>query len=172
MRPLAPTAKAVSGALSAVRAPPKRETSLMRSALFQSLLSAILLLLISGCSGAPEGTESSESPLGVLELGLRSDLDGVRYQLDASFVVSGAEAAPLLPRPGEAILSRALSPGSYAVQLNPGYQVLQDRVVVLTPIDSELLSDATQTFEIVAANTTRVSYRFIISAGALTFGGD
>lgn len=144
----------------------------MHSALFRSLLFAALGLLLPGCSGAPDSAESSESPLGVLELGLRSSLDGVRYQLDASFFVSGAESATLVARPGEAILSRGLAPGSYTVELRPGYQVLQDQAVVLTPIDAELLSDQAQAFEIAAAVTTRVSYRFIISPGALTFGGD
>jgi len=103
---------------------------------------------------------------------LRSGLDGARYQLDASFVVSGPESATLAASPGEAILSRGLAPGSYTVELRPGYQVLQDQAVVLTPIDAQLLSDLTQTFEIGAAVTTRVSYRFIISTGAITFGGD
>lgn len=144
----------------------------MLSALFNGLSFAILTLLLLGCSGAPDGVESSESPLGVLELGLRSDLDGVRYQLDASFLISGAGSATLVARPGEAILSRGLAPGSYTVELRPGYQVLQDQAVVLTPIDAQLLSDLTQMFEIEAAVTTRVSYRFITSAGAITFGGD
>jgi hypothetical protein len=144
----------------------------MLSALFHGLLFAVLALLLPGCSGVPDGAASNESPLGVLELGLRSGLDGVRYQLDASFVVSGADSATLAATPGEAILSRDLAPGSYTVELRPGYQVLQDQAVVLTPIDAELLSDPTQAFEIAPAVTTRVSYRFIISTGALTFGGD
>ena len=95
----------------------------MLSSRFRSLWFTVLALLLPGCGGSPDGVESSESPLGVLELGLRSGLDGVRYQLDASFVVSGAESATLEARPSEAILSRGLAPGSYAVELRPGYQV-------------------------------------------------
>jgi hypothetical protein len=50
--------------------------------------------------------------------------------------------------------------------------VFKDEAVVLTPIDAELLSDATQPFEIAVATTTRVAYRFAISKGTLVFGGD
>jgi hypothetical protein len=103
---------------------------------------------------------------------MRSSLEGVRYQLEASFLVSGSDSASLASRPGEATLSRELAPGSYSVELQPGYQVVQDQAVVLTPIDAELLSDATQSFEIAAAVTTRVSYRFAISAGTVVFGAD
>jgi len=96
----------------------------MLSALFHSLVFAVLALLLPGCSAPPDAVASSELPLGILELGLRSGLDGVRYQLAASFVVSGAESATLVARPGVAILSRGLAPGSYSVALRPGYQVL------------------------------------------------
>jgi len=58
------------------------------------------------------------------------------------------------------------------VELQPGYQVYQDQAVVLTAIDAELLSDATQAFDVGAAATTRVEYRFVIAAGTLVFGGD
>jgi hypothetical protein len=129
-------------------------------------------LLALGCSGQGEASPPSEPVSGVLELGLRSVRDGVRYQLEASFVVTGAESATLASRPGEATLSRELAPGSYVVDLQPGYQVFQDQAVVLTAVDAELLTEAAQLFEIAAAVTTRVSFRFAIDAGTITFGAD
>jgi hypothetical protein len=42
---------------------------------------------------------------------------------------------------------------------------------VLTPVAAELVSDTAQTFEIVADDTTRISYRFVVAAGTLAFGG-
>ena len=86
--------------------------------------------------------------------------------------LGGPDTTPLAARPGEATLSLELAPGSYAVELQPGYQVYQDQAVVLTAIDAELLSDATQAFDVGAAATTRVEYRFVIAAGTLVFGGD
>lgn len=137
----------------------------------KALLAAFALLL-PGCGAAAQVSDSSESSAGTLELGMRSSLEGVRYQLEASFTVSGADSAALAAHPGEATLSLELAPGSYVVELQPGYRVYQDQAVVLTPIDAELLSDEAQAFEIAAAITTRVSYRFVIAAGALTFGAD
>lgn len=136
----------------------------------KSVLGALALL--PACSGTTGVSDSIESPAGTLELGMRSSLAGVRYQLEASFTISGADSAALAARAGEAILSLELAPGSYAIQLQPGYRVYQDQAVVLTPIDAELLSDEAQAFEIAAAVTTRVSYRFVTAAGALTFGAD
>lgn len=132
----------------------------------------VLALLLSGCSGTTGGGESDAAPVGALELGLKSSLDGVRYELEAQFVVSGPDSVSLRARPGAAILSLELAPGAYTVELAPGYRVYQDQAVVLTAIDAELLSDAIQSFEIAANATTRVEYRFAIAAGTLVFGGD
>lgn len=106
---------------------------------------------------------------------MRSSLDGVRYQLEASFVVSGPDPAALVSlaaRPGEATLSLELAAGRYAVELQPDYRVYQDRAVALIGVDALLLSDAFQAFDIAAGTETRVEYRFVIAAGTLAFGGD
>jgi hypothetical protein len=133
---------------------------------------ALLALLISGCCGGKRAVDSGETPAGTLELALRSSLEGVRYQLEASFAVSGVEAVSLTARPGESTITQELSAGGYAVELQPGYRVFQDQAVVLTPIAAELVSDATQAFEITADVTTRVSYHFTVAAGTLEFGSD
>jgi hypothetical protein len=134
------------------------------------LLGIQLALLLPGCRGGTEAAESEGSPAGILELGLRSSFEGVRYQLEATFTVSGAGSASLAAMPGEATVAQELAPGDYAVELQPGYRVFQDQAVVLTPIAADLLSDASQAFQIVADTTTRVSYRFAVAAGTLDFG--
>lgn len=140
----------------------------------RSMVRALLgvLALLPGCGGSAGVSESSEGSAGLLELGLKASLDGVRYQLDARFAVSGPDPAWAVSRPGEATLSIELAPGSYEVELQPGYQVYQDQAVVLTAIDAQLLSDATQAFEITPTITTRAEYRFVIAAGTLAFGGE
>lgn len=144
-----------------------------RSAI-RSMVKALLsvVVLLPGCGGNPGVSESSQASAGLLELGLRASLEGVRYQLEARFAVSGPDSALVSPRPGEATLSLELAPGSYAVRLQPGYHVYQDQAVVLTAVDAELLSGATQAFEITPTATTRVEYRFVIAAGTLAFGGE
>jgi len=132
----------------------------------------VLALLLSACSGTAGSSEADEAPPGTLELGSRSSLDGVRYELEARFVISGPGTTSLEARPGTATLSLELAPGAYTVEIEPGYRVYQDQAVVLTAIEAELLSDAAQSFGIAADTTTRVEYRFTIAAGTLVFGGD
>ena len=141
----------------------------------KAVLLGLCALPVLGCSEGTGDPESNESSTGLFQVGLRSRHEGVRYELEARFIISGPNgpgAASRAAPPGAATFSLELEPGSYAVELQPGYRVYQDQAVVLTPIDAELASDATQAFEIAAAATTRVEYRFVIAAGTLAFGGD
>jgi hypothetical protein len=144
--------------------------SLVTGTVMLALLAAAAAPTLAGCS-APDGAVVQDRAAGRFELGLSAELDGVQYWLEATFFVTGGtESAFLSSSRGDTSLAHELTPGSYAVELLADFRVLRDRGGFLDVVEADLLSDATQLFEIDSESTTRVAYRFAVDHGAIEFG--
>jgi glucose/arabinose dehydrogenase len=132
------------------------------------------LALSSACGSSPsespppEGARSS----GQLELGLSAQLAGVTYRLSAVFDVTGAESLVLdtSDDPEAAVLTRDLPAGGYVVALRPDFVVSRADGAVFEPVEARLLSDAVQSVQITANESSRVTIRFAVPGGDVSFG--
>ena len=120
-------------------------------------------------SGATDENQADEPKQGTLYINQRTELEGTHYALDAIFDVTGPERFTIDLAYTTMPISRALKAGPYSITIRPGYRVLQDVAVAEVPVQSELVSDATQTFQISAEVTTQVVYRFALGAGTVAF---
>jgi glucose/arabinose dehydrogenase len=132
------------------------------------------LALSVSCEGNPSESPPPESAvsLGQLELGLSAQLDGVTYRLSAVFDVTGAESVVLdtSDAPEAIVLTSELPAGGYVVALRPDFVVSRADGDVLEPLVARLLSDAVQAVQVTANESSRVTYRFALPGGDVTFG--
>ena len=146
-----------------------------------AIRTCVLLLPLACSSPAPSAAPDSE--LGFLEIDLTApDRTGRRYRLrDAEFVVTpsfvaadGGSMGVVLSSEtslDEERLTERLHPGSYFVELRPGWRMEE---VTATPVGvpATLLSAATVFANIRRFSTTFVNYDFGVNGGPLAFGGD
>lgn len=137
--------------------PPKAKASALLA-----MLATHLTPMLGGC-GSPDKADPSTdgSSGGLLQFDLNTDLEGARFVLEATFTLNAERSFFLtLASPPRERVTMELTAGSHTVEIHPDYEMFRDDAVALTKIDAELWSDAVQTFEIVADDTTRVSYWF------------
>lgn len=128
------------------------------------------LALMSSCQA--DAPESVPAP-GRIELALSAELEGVVYRLSATFDVTGAEAVVLSTSgdPEATVLTHDLVAGGYVVALRPDFVLSRvDASGQLVPVESRLLSEAVQPVQITTNTTTRVTYRFAVPGGEVSFG--
>jgi glucose/arabinose dehydrogenase len=132
------------------------------------------LALSSSCESDPSENPPPESAVssGQLELRLSAQLDGVTYRLSAVFDVTGAESVVLdtSDAPEATVLTSDLPAGGYLVALRPDFVVSRADGDVLEPLVARLLSDAVQAVQVTANESSRVTYRFALPGGDVTFG--
>jgi hypothetical protein len=124
-----------------------------------------------GCSDPGRATSDVSAATGTLRLALTSELDGVRYRLDATFAINGPQSTILQSAADEAVLSTSLSVGTYTVALREGFQVLEELPNgSWQPVRADLLSGAERLVTIEPNATAQVTYRFGIRDELLEFG--
>jgi hypothetical protein len=143
---------------------------------------ACLLLLPLACS-SPSPSAEADTELGTLELDLTApDRAGRKYRLrDAHFLVTpqsgsldGGPVSAILSSesaPDEERLTERLHPGSYTVQLQPGWR-MEDVTAAPVDVPAILLSSDAVLFRIFRFSTSFVNYEFGVNGDPIAFGGD
>lgn len=141
-----------------------------------------LLLMPLACS-SPSPSPNSDSDIGTLEINLAaSDQTGRRYRLrDAQFFVAprfgevdGGPFSVVLSSengPDDERITARLHPGSYSVDLQPGWR-MEDVTATPVGVPAILLSDTAVSFDIRRFRTSFVNYEFGVNGDPLAFGGD
>lgn len=122
-------------------------------------------------SGDHTETRSSDRA-GRLRLALQTSLEGVPYQLSASFLASGPELRAFettAEAPEATVLTQELQTGTYSVQLEPGYQLLDVSGPTAQPVAATLLSSNPQTVEVAAEQTTQLVLSFAVAGNQVQF---
>jgi hypothetical protein len=143
---------------------------------------ACFLLLPLACS-SPSPSSEADTELGTLELDLTApDRAGRKYRLrDAHFVIApqsvsvdGGPVGAILSSesaPDEERLTERLHPGSYTVELQPGWR-MEDVTTAPVDVPAILLSNQAVRFTIFRFSTSFVTYEFGVNGDPIAFGGD
>jgi glucose/arabinose dehydrogenase len=135
------------------------------------LLSAVVSASVAGCSEKPSTAETVQA--GTLQLGLGAELNGVSYRLEGTFDVTDPDfILSLATQTEDAVtsLSAELPAGAYVVTIRPGFVVSKLSSGSFEPVAAQLVSEAAQGFSIAADATSRVTYRFAVPGGQVSFG--
>lgn len=154
-----------------------------RDTSWTSLLAhACWLMLPLACSSAPHASPG-DSELGALEINLTApDANGTQYRLrDATFVISSrfaqGDAGPSTivlsseSAPRDEFLTEPLLPGSYFVDLQPGWRMEEVTASGAVDTPAVLLSSESVSFFIQRFRTSSVRYQFGVNGDPLDFGG-
>jgi hypothetical protein len=133
-----------------------------RHSLFAVLIGAAASL--QGCSA------EANSDFGTLHLALSGASRGSEYELlAADFEIEGVSAATLTSDGDPSTtLSTSLPVGEYSVELQAGWQLVENTATGAEAVDAVLLSDNPLHFSIIAEETTEVS--FVFQTGDVSVG--
>jgi hypothetical protein len=127
--------------------------------------------MLTGC-GDPAPSQPEKVELGILRVGRKCELHGVRYALDARFDVTGPEVLELDTNPTNDEQGRELLVGNYAITIRPGFSLWRDVAVARIQVSAELASHPERHFEITAGTSTLVAYEFVVDGETVAFDSD
>jgi hypothetical protein len=137
------------------------------------MFGVLALLAALGTVGAcRSGDESPPQSTGAVTLALTGTLNGVTYHLrGARFAIAQAGPDLVLDAdrdPAATFLTTTLPTGSYSINLESGWALA--RGDSLQVVDATLTSPNPTPFQIVAASTSNVIFRFSTTGGVVTIG--
>jgi hypothetical protein len=118
----------------------------------------LILGILLGCGGAED---TAEAPLGTLVMPLASVVDGIHYQLEGAFFMTGPVTGRVQENGSGTILVAALPEGDYEIDLRGEWTLKrQAESGGMEPVDAELVSPNPRPVHIESGQSVTVAWIF------------